>query len=142
MKLFYSDKFSEPQGGSPYLAMLSFVVLYYVVTLVTGLLIGGSAGSAIGSDWWIGVFFGIFPTSSRYGLIIGRVKTIFLLAGAIASLYFAKTITAELIPFALTEQMATIEIVSATGTLLLIGLICVKLVGRFIWNGFAGNLFS
>lgn len=141
MKLFYSDKFSEPQGGSPYLAMLAFVVLYYVVTLVIGLLIGGAAGSEIGSDWWIGVFLGILPTSSRYGIKIGRLRTVLLLVVAAAFLYFAKTITGELIPFTLTEQMGTIEILASVGALMVIGLICVKLVGHFLWKGFKGNLF-
>ncbi|MQT97709.1 hypothetical protein [Pseudomonas helleri] len=141
MKLFYSDKFFEPQGGSPYLAMLAFVVLYYVVTLVIGLLIGRAAGREIGSDWWIGVFLGILPTSSRYGIKIGRLRALLLLAVAAAFLYYAKTLTGVLIPFTPTEQMGTIEIIAAVGALIVIGLICVRLVGHFIWKGFTGNLF-
>lgn len=141
MKLFYSDKFSEPQGGSPYLAMLAFVVLYYGVTLAVGLLIGGTAGHEIGSDWLIGIFFGILPTSDRYGIKIGRLRTVLLLAAGAAFLYFAKTLTGELIPFTLREQMVTIEILAAVGAEIVIGYACMKLVGRFIWKGFTSNLF-
>ncbi len=141
MKLFYSDKFSEPQGGSPYLAMLAFVVLYYVVTLVVGLLIGGAAGHEISSDWWIGIFFGVLPTSGRYGIKIGKLRTILLMATAAAFLFYAKTITGVLIPFTFTEQMGTIKILAAVGAEIVIGLICVKLVSHFIWKGFTGNLF-
>lgn len=139
MKLFYSDKFSEPQGGSPYLAMLAFVVLYYVLTVVIGLCIGGAAGHEISSDSWIGFFFGILPTSRKYGIKIGRLRTVLLLAVATAFLYFAKTITEALIPFVLGE-MGTIEILATVGALMVIVLICVKLVGHFIWKGFR-NIF-
>jgi hypothetical protein len=141
MKLFYSDKFSEPQGGSPYLAMLAFVALYYVVTMVIGLCIGGAAGHEISSDWWIGTFLGILPTSSRYGIKIGRLRALLLLAVAVAFLYYAKSITGVVVPFTPADPMGAIEIVVSLGAEILIGLTCVKLVGRFIWKGFMGNLF-
>ena len=142
MKLFYSDKFFEPQGGSPYLAMLTFVVLYYVFTMVIGLLVGGPAGHEICADWWVGTFLGILPTSSRYGIKIGRLKALLLLAVAAAFLYYAKSITGVVVPFTPADPMGTIEIVAALGAEIIIGLICVKLVGRFVWKGFLGNLFS
>ncbi|MGO3579660.1 hypothetical protein ACTXN4_16150 [Pseudomonas helleri] len=141
MKLFYSDKFSEPQGGSPYLAMLAFVVLYYVATLTVGLGIGGAVGHEICSDWWVGMFLGILPTGSRYGIKIGRLKALLLLVVAVAFLYGAKTLTGVLVPLTLTEKMGTLEILAALGAEIIIGLICVKLVGHFIWKGFTGNLF-
>jgi hypothetical protein len=122
--------------------MLAFLVLYYVVTLVVGLLIGGAAGHDIGSDWWVGIFLGILPTSSKYGIKIGRLRALFLVGGAAAFLYYAKTITGVLIPFTPTEQIGTIEVIAAFGAEILIGSICVKLVGQFVWKGFLGDLFS
>lgn len=141
MKLFYSDKFSEPQEGSPYSAMLAFVVLYYVCTLGVGLWIGGRAGHEIVSDWWVGTFLGILPASGRYKIRIGRLRTFLLVVLAIAALYCAKGLTGLLIPLAPTKELGTIEIVFALGAEISIGLFCVKLVGQYLWSGFKGNLF-
>ncbi|SBW85296.1 Conserved hypothetical membrane protein (plasmid) [Pseudomonas veronii 1YdBTEX2] len=141
MKLFYSDKFSEPQGGSPYSAMLAFLVLYCVCTLGIGFWIGGTAGHEIYSDWWVGTFLGILPTSGRYKIRIGRLRALLLVIFAVAALYYAKGLIELLIPFAPTEQLGTIEILVALGAEIFIGLICVNLVGQYLWKGFKVNLF-
>ena len=90
------------------MAMLTFVVLYYVFTMVIGLLVGGPAGHEICADWLVGTFLGILPTSSRYGIKIGRLKALLLLAVAAAFLYYAKSITGVVVPFTPADPMGTI----------------------------------
>lgn len=141
MKLFYSDRFSEPQGGSPYLAILAFVVLYCGFTVGIGLLISGSVGHAIFSDCWVGAFLGILPTSARYKIRIGRLRALLLVVHAIAFLNYAKVIAGLLLPLPPSEQLQMLELAAATSLEVLTGLICVKLVAQLLWKGFGGNLF-